>query len=108
MEASNTKEMREALERSTRRLEAILSAFECGEMTKYINADIQDNRAALSAPPRNCDVGTVDEQHNRHDKYCNLQPTCRKYLRENATSMCIWCFATWAQRPYETKEKGEK
>lgn len=61
----------------------------------------------LAAPPRNCDVGTPEEQYDRHDKYCNLQPTCIKCLRVDAASMCISCFAKWAQRPYG-QEGGEE
>ena len=60
---------------------------------------------ALAAPPRNCDVGTAEEQYNRHDRYCNSQPTCRKCLREYAASTCISCFAKWAQMPYESEVK---
>ena len=67
---------------------------------------MQKAKAALSAPPRNCDVGTAEEQYDRHDKYCNSQPTCRKCLREDAASMCISCFAKWAQMPYEAQEGG--
>ena len=63
--------------------------------------------AALAEPPRQCDVGTADEQFDRHDKYCNSQPTCRKCLREDAASMCISCFAKWAQMPYTAEEKGK-
>ena len=50
---------------------------------------------------RNCDVGTVEEQCNRHDKYCNLQTTCKRWLRDNDSSMCILCFANWLHNPYK-------
>jgi len=63
----------------------------------------------IKFPLRNCDVGTPEEQYNRHDKYCRLQPTCRKCLRGDVSPMCISCFARWAQRPYEaTVQDGDK
>ena len=61
--------------------------------------------AALSAPPRNCDVGTAEEQYARHDMYCNTQLTCKRCLREDAASMCVECFVQWSQMPYESEEK---
>lgn len=32
--------------------------------------------AALSAPPRNCDVGTAEEQAERYMKFCKNYPKC--------------------------------
>ena len=57
--------------------------------------------AALAEPVRNYEVGTAEEQYNRHYEYCISQPTCREYLRVATTCICILCFAKWAQRPYE-------
>jgi hypothetical protein len=109
MEASNTKEMREALEKALVFVQAatfdVIHNGIIYEPAKVI-ADVQ---AALSAPSRNCDVGTPEEQYDRHDKYCRLQPTCRKCLRGDESPMCISCFANWAQRPYEAAaQEGNK
>ena len=60
--------------------------------------------AALSTPPRNCDIGTAEEQQARFDRFCD------KY--ENCTECPVWrggelnsrCSMYWAQLPYE---KGE-
>lgn len=68
---------------------------------------------ALADAPRNCDVGTPEEQHARFVSYCDgcdcpmgcdhrknfagiLRPECSSILK---------CFARWAQLPYEKKEK---
>lgn len=66
--------------------------------------------AAISAPPRNCDVGTADEQSDRFDKFCYSHSKCyqcpvqsiwnsthrQKRLRE-----IIRCEIIWSQMPYE-------
>ena len=58
--------------------------------------------AALSAPPRNCDVGTAEEQMKRqHDTMCNTTKAC-----PDSDWSCRKCFAEWAQMPYE--EGGAK
>ena len=59
--------------------------------------------AALSAPPRNCDVGTAEEQGARHSKWC------RKYGIDGDMEVacahqdmsCTLCALRWAQMPYE-------
>jgi hypothetical protein len=47
-------------------------------------------------PPRNCDVGTAEEQVNRHKEWCDRN-TCI------FTYSCRGCFAKWAQMPYESE-----
>lgn len=67
--------------------------------------------AALAAPPRNCDVGTVKEQFARFRKFC------KKDSMDSlaATAYCAYecpcgnnydCKLAWAQMPYE--EGGAK
>lgn len=102
MEVSDVMGMREALESISARA-SVGGEF---DPQAYLDEIREIAEKALAAPPRNCDVGTADEQFNRHDKYCNLQPTCRKYLRENVPSTCIWCFAKWAQQPYKAAQEG--
>ena len=50
-------------------------------------------KAALAAPPRNCDIGTAEEQVSRHRIWCKCGGDC-------AVS-CKMCFAKWSQMPYE-------
>ena len=61
--------------------------------------------AALAAPPRNCDVGTAEEQEDRFRRYCNSRGTfcgdCPLYNNRRGE-----CRFAWAQMPY--KEGGAK
>ena len=62
-------------------------------------------KAALSAPPRNCDVGTAEEQAERYMNFCHNYPKC-------TGCPCVGriqyhqCEFAWAQLPYE--EGGAK
>ena len=53
-------------------------------------------RAALAVPPRNCDVGTPEEQKQRYDSYCFSRGcgNCPLFDEEG-------CNFAWAQMPYE-------
>lgn len=70
--------------------------------------------AALAAPPRNCDVGTEDEQSKRlerycdnYGRYCDGTPKCTECpLSERIMKEGGRCELYWAQMPYE--EGGEK
>jgi hypothetical protein len=61
--------------------------------------------AALNETKLNCNVGTAEEQIERHHKtYCreyNSTPTC---LTHNGS--CALCFARWSQTPYNNDMKG--
>lgn len=64
---------------------------------------------ALSAPPRQCDVGTAEEQVDRYCRHC--QKHCISCERRYACNVCgeryrLRCIARWAQTPYEAKEGG--
>lgn len=56
--------LREALENSNGLLEELALLGEWGESAR---AQIAENKAALSEPLRNCDVGTAKEQLERND-----------------------------------------
>jgi hypothetical protein len=68
-----------------------------------VDMAIQKARAALAAPPRNCDVGTAEEQIKR------IRRLCKKYRDE--IGKCKGCpvhgvfpkdcALIWAQMPYE-------
>lgn len=51
-----------------------------------------------SAPPRNCDVGTVEEQSERYHAFCDSNECtscpCKFTVR-------TYCALIWAQMPYE-------
>jgi hypothetical protein len=63
---------------------------------------MQKAKAALAAPPRNCDVGTADEQCIRYQRFCNYQKACCAC----PLNVDIDCRFAWAQMPYE--EGGAK
>lgn len=66
--------------------------------------------AALAAPPRNCDVGTAEEQSKRMKIYCKAhgidESEC--YRCESCALLRIdRCELAWSQLPYEAEE-GDK
>ena len=72
------------------------------------------NGTALSVPPRNCDVGTDEEQKYRFKAYCNKHYDliehrgcegcpARNYI---AGWGVPYCQLRWAQMPYEAKKGG--
>ena len=62
--------------------------------------------AALAAPPRNCDVGSAEEQAQRFYKFCMANSSA---IRGMCDSKCpcidsgdrCHCLTKWAQMPYE-------
>jgi hypothetical protein len=69
----------------------------------------------LAAPPRNCDVGTAEEQSERFILFCRRN-SCRGVCYDicnfaNVNRRLGWqkigqsrCFAFWAQMPYEEEK----
>ncbi|MBP5510857.1 MAG: hypothetical protein J6Z49_08070 [Kiritimatiellae bacterium] len=66
---------------------------------------------ALSEPPRNCDVGTAEEQAERFYKFCTehfsaisnmCSPRCPCF---DSDDQCH-CLCKWEQMPYEAEEGG--
>ena len=111
MEANNAQAMREALENILKEV-AKMEGLLCDKA--IINSLVQIValvRAALAAPPRNCDVGTPSEQRARFDKFCrsnswdeidgaHCMSSCPLYHGD-----CSRCEELeWAQMPYEANE----
>ena len=79
----------------------------CGETVNKI-------MDALSAPPRNCDVGTAEEQIAMFNEFCNSE--WRDSGNANCGNCPLWvsgtigdnCQIRWAQMPYEAQEGGAK
>ena len=59
-------------------------------------------RDAISAPPRNCDIRTAEEQAERHKRWCRKRQIIKDYLGVG----CRKCVVERAQMPYE--EGGAK
>ena len=113
----NAAKLREALDDTVGLLEGILEAFKQGTggvYTSDVSEAIDKARAALAAPPRNCDVGTPDEQARRFEDFCLEYIGCAE---ETGGRHCVGCplekaskKATqkcelyWAQMPYVETE----
>ena len=98
--------MREALEMMSTLFErgVICTSYaNSAEEMEQIEELYRKAKAALSEPPRNCDVGTADEQAQRYGKFCE-EHDC--YAR-NPLHACplhedgFDCRLRWAQMPYE-------
>ena len=65
---------------------------------------------ALATPPRNCDMGTAEEQSERMAEFCREQ-----YKKTDGVALCsgcrfhymdgLECQFAWAQMPYESEVK---
>ena len=102
MEANNIKEMREALE-GARSFVVNLEIEPFSHLDEVASELLARIDAALAKPPRQCDVGTAEEQYARFRKAC-------KEHYGNCSAGCPYrdpfhsCELKWAQMPYE---KGE-
>ena len=64
--------------------------------------------SALSAPPRQCDVGTAEEQIERFREFCQAEKCGRCRCMGGSKSICIdRCAIAWAQMPYAAQEGGK-
>ena len=55
--------------------------------------------AALAAPPRNCDVGTAEEQAKRFRSFCDIYNRCGSCPLD-FTDDIVACPIEWAQMPF--------
>ena len=105
----NAAELRKALERVVEIADREWNSFRETPAMKEMR-DVCTS--ALSAPPRQCDVGTAEEQAQRFHNFCvgnssGINGMCKP------TCPCIDCFdkcqclTKWAQTPYWAKEKGD-
>lgn len=66
--------------------------------------------AALAAPPRNCDVGTAQEQGIRFKRFCDVRTNtwdgCRGCPVNTPGNEHTDCSLIWAQMPYEANEEN--
>lgn len=92
----NSAKMREALMEASIALSSATHHHMTEDDAKDCLAVIE---AALSDPPRNCDVGTAEEQDERFDRWCD-----RKNIKDCWGISCRKCLIAWAQMPY--KEGG--
>ena len=105
----NAAAMREALEKVRRVLHcAIVADILKGD---DVNSAFNEVTAALSAPPRNCDVGTAEEQEKRVNSFCKTHLSGTRSIC-SAQCPCVGCrsmfhcLTKWSQMPYD--EGGAK
>lgn len=108
MEANDMKAMRDALLKVKKLFDGrIMFQPDIREAHKAVEA-------ALAAPPRNCDVGTSDEQSERFENFCLKHIGCAEEtggrhcvgcpLEKASRHITQKCELYWAQMPY--KEGG--
>ena len=97
MEASNVKAMREALENISEYAKAAACHTEDAHLLGYLKQIEGWAEAALSTPPRNCDVGTAHEQEMRLEEFCDSHECNIDCPLSNYNCSQL----SWAQMPYE-------
>ena len=95
----NAAAMREALEAAIPIMRACLFDY---YNTTDVNKVVWEMKAALSAPPRNCDVGTAEEQARRYEELCDSH-TCGSICSGSCCPLYDYDCSpfAWAQMPYE-------
>lgn len=96
MEASNVKAMRKALSDACYAMFNFLKT-QNGGYEEMANA-LDKAKAALAAPARNCDVGTVEEQSERYHAFCDSNECTSCPCKFTART---YCALIWEQMPYE-------
>ena len=105
----NAAKMREALSRILGIADHLQTRFAIPKLASEEISELkQIAESALSTPPRNCDVGTVEEQAERFHAFCASNKKCGDvYSCERCQFNSVEdCELAWAQMPYE--EGGAK
>ena len=105
------KKMRDALEEIVGIAKIALNVNCVGNSNDSELWDIIDKcKSALSAPARQCDVGTPEEQEMRFSDYCRKHYDLTFDLDSDPCKACPFfampsgCRFAWAQTPYEAEE----
>ena len=99
MEANDMKAMREACTNIAEYANAAKCHTTDAHILGYLDQIESWAKAAISAPPRNRDAGTADEQYQRFKKYCKKKTGgCGRADRYD--NPCAYCFSQWAQMTY--------
>ena len=93
----NAAKMREACENIADYAKAAACHTEDAHLLGYLNQIERWAEAALSAPPRNCDVGTAHEQEMRLEEFCDSHECNIDCPLSNYNCSQL----SWAQMPYE-------
>jgi hypothetical protein len=107
--------MREALELLNQLFDSCVlgthSEMTADEMDKVDELYFK-TKAALAAPPRNCDVGTVEEQKERFERFCDEHWGSNGRRGDCCENCPIYayrsrCSLAWAQMPYAEEGGAE-
>lgn len=84
-----------------------------GNYKQLLDAMVKEISEALSALPRQCDVGTAEEQYRRFWEMCSAKDVnqcayCEFRKTSNLNCSRDKCFAIWAQLPYVEEQKGDR
>ena len=108
---SNAAAMRDALEKVRFYLPYFLQYMrlhrEDEKAGGYYESILEVVSAALSEPPRNCDVGTAAEQHERFYNFCDKVEECKECPLWRGGGLTSKCSVYWAQLPYEEGAEDE-
>ena len=74
------------------------------EYADHIEESQKKAISALAKPPRNCDVGSADEQLRRWRKFCEKFHYCVDCPADKKDGISADCFANWSQMSYEEGE----
>ena len=104
---NNAAAMREALEKVRFYLPYFLQYVRLHDAQSggYYEKKLEVVNAALSAPPRNCDVGTAEEQEERYEKFCYAHRSREKGCGDCPLCDIPCCGFAWLQMPYESEVK---
>ena len=103
MEASTIKAMRDGLNEIRSRLTYLYGHIDGTFDPPALKEVYEIAGTALSAPPRNCDVGTPEDQRNRFMRFCDSKSMGYCWGRG-----CRKCMAQWGQIQYEGENEEVK
>lgn len=89
--------------------DGLTDAERIAEYADHIAECQKKAKEALAAPPRNCDVGTPEEQLDRYGLF--RQEKCLICESRHSCHICgeryrMKCMMKWAQMPYESTTEG--
>ncbi len=107
----NAAKLREALETIAERAEDcrdVPEEYAESSAIDYLSEAKELARAALAAPPRNCDVGAPEEQEERFNAYCRKIKTCERCrdCMNGYGAARERCVIEWEQAPYDAAQEG--
>ena len=104
--AVNAAKLREALVLAKKAMiEKVVGSLDVPD--DFFQDEIQAIEAALAEPPRNCDVGTAEEQAERFAEFCDDEKGNRNHCRNCRLCNARDCELAWAQMPYEEGGKRD-